>query len=126
MGRPASDSSVFTAIADPTRRAILDMLREGERPVSVIAEEMPLSASALSQHLAVLRRAGLVSQRRDGRHRHYAVRPAPLHEVAAWIAAYDKFWDNRLEKLAKHLDSAARERDAEAKRRGARGGGSKR
>jgi len=97
-------ASVFQAIADPTRRAILDLLREGDLAVSGLLSRIRSSQSALSQHLAVLRRAGLVKPRRVGRHRLYSVEPAPLREVVDWIAEYDKFWTDKLDRLGKHLD----------------------
>ena len=92
MGRIAADASVFHAIADPTRRAILDLLREGERTVSEMMDVLlrgarKVTQSAFSQHLAVLRSAGLVAAEKKGRHRVYSFRAAPLTEVADWIVA---------------------------------------
>lgn len=108
MSRVAADASVFHAIADPTRRAILDLLREGEKTVSAMLEAMRrayrLTQSAFSQHLAVLKRAGLVASRKEGRMRVYSFRPQPLTEVVDWIAAYDRFWTEKLDKLGKYLD----------------------
>jgi len=118
MGRIAADSSVFYAIADPTRRAILDLLREqaragvGEegRTVMVMLDRIGLSIAGLSQsgfsqHLAVLLRAGLVTVKRRGRLRIYALRAKPLEEIADWVAEYDKFWSEKLEGLGRYLDS---------------------
>lgn len=102
-----SGSSVFTAIADPTRRAILWSLREGERTVTDLMEPLDVSQSAFSQHLGVLRRAGLVRARREGRHQVYAVNPAALYEVASWIGHFSRFWDDRLDRLGRHLDRQA-------------------
>jgi len=112
MSRIAADASVFHAIADPTRRAILDLLREGEMTVGEMFEQVRRAArgaaritqSAFSQHLAVLRRAGLVRDRREGRMRYYAFEPAPLAEVVDWIVAYDRFWEEKLDHLGRYLD----------------------
>lgn len=104
----AADASVFHAIADPTRRAILDLLREGDKTVSAMLEAMGrayrLTQSAFSQHLGVLRRAGLVASRKEGRTRVYSFRPKPLTEVVDWIVAYDRFWSEKLDNLGRYLD----------------------
>lgn len=110
MTRLASHASPFAAIADPTRRAILDTLREGERSVNEIREALGrlaerLSQPAFSQHLAVLRRAGLVKTRRHGRRILYTFHPQPLTEVVDWIAAYDRFWTAKLDDLGRYLDA---------------------
>ncbi len=104
MHRAAADSSVFHAIADPTRRAVLELLRDGELAVSALQGSIRTSQSALSQHLAVLRRAGLVRHRKLGRLRLYRVEPAPLREVADWIALYDRFWTQKLDHLGRYLE----------------------
>jgi DNA-binding transcriptional ArsR family regulator len=99
----ASDESVFTALADPTRRAILWQLREGEKTVTELLEPMDVSQSALSQHLAVLRRAHVVRTRRDGRHQIYSVNAEALYEVITWIQHFDRFWEDRLDRLGRFL-----------------------
>ena len=104
MARPAADQSVFNAIADPTRRAILWSLKDGERTVTELLEPLDISQSALSQHLAVLRRADVVHTRREGRHQIYSVNPAALQEVVTWIRHFDRFWDDRLSRLGRYLD----------------------
>lgn len=104
MSRAAADASVFHAIADPTRRAILDALRDGERAVSDLLKPFRMTQSALSQHLAVLRRARLVQHRKEGRKRLYSVNAAPLQEVSDWIAEYDRFWTAKLDNLGSYLD----------------------
>ncbi|MFT3687007.1 MAG: metalloregulator ArsR/SmtB family transcription factor [Phycisphaerales bacterium] len=91
-------------------RAILDTLRDGERSVNEIRESLGravarLSQPAFSQHLAVLRRAGLVKTRRHGRRILYAFHPQPLTEVVDWIAAYDRFWTAKLDNLGQYLDA---------------------
>lgn len=119
MGRIAADSSVFHAIADPTRRAILDLLREefiaekdqARRTVMEMFHRLKrvsggLTQSAFSQHLKVLLSAGLVTVRKEGRMRVYAIQPRPLAEVTDWIAAYDVFWTDKLDNLGKYLDAA--------------------
>lgn len=100
----APNSDVFQAIADPKRRQILDLLREGERPVGELVPHLGVTIGAVSQHLRVLREAGLVVQRKDGRHRRYSVHPAPLREVVDWTEPYARFWKNRLQRLGRHLD----------------------
>ncbi len=115
-----ADATVFHAISDPTRRRILDLLRGGERPVSEIMAGLDLprlrgagqgdvraiSQPALSQHLGVLRRAGLVEHRKSGRHRLYAVRGEPLQEVSQWVQHFDRFWTSKLGELGRYLDRA--------------------
>jgi DNA-binding transcriptional ArsR family regulator len=104
----AARASTFAAIADPTRRAILELLRDGERNVSELQHPLRgVSQSALSQHLAVLRRARLVTPRRNGRWRYYRLEPGPLAEVADWVRHFEKFWDSRLNRLGAYLDRGA-------------------
>jgi DNA-binding transcriptional ArsR family regulator len=122
-----ADASVFHAIADPTRRSVLEALMDQELPAMEIFERVrgqaaqqggrgrgkggktggrprELTQSAFSQHLAVLRRAGLVEERRSGRHRIYRVKPAPLREVVDWIDIFDKFWTDKLSRLGAYLE----------------------
>ncbi len=104
--RPRIDA--FQAVADPTRRAILDQLRRGEAPVADIAAQFTMSRPAISRHLRVLRDARLVRERRggdDGRQRLYHVTPAPLREVALWAHAYEAFWTTNLTSLKQHLEA---------------------
>jgi len=104
MSRPLSQLDVYKAIADDNRRIVLDFLARGEQPVSVIQTRVTLSQPALSQHLKVLRDAGLVYQRRDGRERIYALNPKPLKEISDWIAQYQEFWTQKLAALGEHLE----------------------
>lgn len=107
---PASevgDASPYRAVADGTRRRILDLLAEEERSVNELLasfEDEGLSQPALSQHLKVLREAGLVTVRRDGRRRIYSLDPRPLRAIYDWVAHYERFWDAKLAALGKFLD----------------------
>ena len=96
---------VFHAIADPTRRALLNLVAEHERPVNMLAQAFSMSRSAISQHLRILKQAGLVVERKVGREHLYSLRAEPLHEVSDWVQHYEQFWRNRLELLAEHLDT---------------------
>jgi DNA-binding transcriptional ArsR family regulator len=104
MPRPAAHSSAFHAVADPTRRAILDRLRTGELPAGELAAGFRMSRPAVSRHLAVLRRARLVRERRDGRQRVYQLSPEPLSDVAKWAESYRRFWQANLQSLKRHLE----------------------
>jgi DNA-binding transcriptional ArsR family regulator len=101
MPRPAADSSVYNAIACDTRRVLLDVLLEGEASVSDLVERLEVSQPAVSQHLSVLKAAGLVDERADGRFRFYRLRPEPLAEVVRWART---FWESRLDALGAVLD----------------------
>jgi DNA-binding transcriptional ArsR family regulator len=92
------------AIAQPTRRRILDLLREGERPVGELVGLLGVSQPAVSKHLRVLREVGLVGVRSDAQRRLYRVRPEPLEEVDAWLAPYRRMWSTSLDALERHLD----------------------
>lgn len=95
---PASD--LFRALADPTRRALFERLaREGEQPVRVLTEGAGVSQPAVSQHLAVLRQAGLVAERREGRSIHYRAAPEGLKPMLDWLGFYAGFWAERFDKL---------------------------
>jgi DNA-binding transcriptional ArsR family regulator len=97
-------ADVFDAIASPVRRALLDSLRAGPRPVHEIASALPMSRPAVSQHLKVLREAELVVEERVGRERHYRLEAEPLRQVDLWVAGYEQFWRNRLKALGDLLD----------------------
>lgn len=97
-------SDVFRAIADPTRRQMLDLLRVQERTASELGAPFRISQPAVSQHLKVLRESGLVSERREGRTRRYRLEPKPLAEVGSWIAHYAHFWSEAFVALEKFLD----------------------
>jgi DNA-binding transcriptional ArsR family regulator len=96
---------VFTVLADPRRRQILDLLRDGELPVGSLAGHLRVSQPAVSKHLKVLRQAGLVDVRRDAQRRLYRVRAEPLAEIDAWLAPYRALWNRHLDALERHLDA---------------------
>jgi DNA-binding transcriptional ArsR family regulator len=98
-----ADPDVFRAISEETRREILVLLSRGERSVNELAARFPVTRPAISQHLKVLREAGLVTDRKEGRTRLYRLEPAPLGEVIDWLTFFDAFWDDRLASLARYL-----------------------
>ena len=108
--KPSVD--VFRAIADPTRRALLDMLRNEKHPALKLGKPFELTQPAISQHLKVLRQAGLVRERRVGRHRIYELDAAPLIAVRDWAAQYEEFWETKLSALGRHL----RKKDAKKRK----------
>jgi DNA-binding transcriptional ArsR family regulator len=97
-------SSTFSALADPTRRAILARLASSECSVSELAEPFDMSLPAVSKHLRVLERAGLVTRRRDAQWRHCSIEAGPLKEVADWTERYRRIWEGRLDRLEEYLD----------------------
>jgi DNA-binding transcriptional ArsR family regulator len=104
MTRPQANADVFLAIADGTRRRLLDQLgRGGEQSVTRLARRFDTSLSAISQHLRLLREAGLVTVRQSGRERLYQLNAKPLRRVAEWIAFYDRFWQDKLNALGDYL-----------------------
>ncbi len=96
----------FAALAEPSRRTILDVLRDGERPVGDLVDRLQLSQPAVSKHLRVLREAGLVEVRTDAQRRLYRIRPEPLAEVDAWLEPYRRLWTRSLDALERHLEEA--------------------
>ncbi|HVS78417.1 MAG TPA: metalloregulator ArsR/SmtB family transcription factor [Steroidobacteraceae bacterium] len=97
------ESRVFQALADPTRRAVFERLCRREMSVAEITAGFPVSQPAISQHLATLRRAGLVSERREGRKSLYRCDPAGLEPLTAWVQRYRQFWPERLARLKRVL-----------------------
>jgi DNA-binding transcriptional ArsR family regulator len=105
--------SAFQALADPTRRAVLDLLRRGSQPAGQIASAFPVSRPAISKHLRLLRRAHLVREHREGRHRVYQLNPEPLRAVDSWIEQYRVFWSTSLTNLKAFVEAEhARETEA--------------
>ena len=101
----AVPDAAFSALADPTRRAVLDLLRAGMRPAGEIARSFTVSRPAISRHLAVLRRAHLVEERREGRHRLYQLNPEPLKAVDSWLEQYRSFWIANLSSLKEFVEA---------------------
>jgi DNA-binding transcriptional ArsR family regulator len=97
-------STTWNVIADPQRRAMLELLRDRPRSVNELTEALGLSQPGTSKHLRVLREAELVTVRADAQRRVYALSPAPLAELDDWLAPYRRFWDARLDALGRHLD----------------------
>jgi DNA-binding transcriptional ArsR family regulator len=99
----------FEVLAEPTRRRILDLLRDRPRLVGELSAELGLSQPGTSKHLRVLRDAGLVKVRAEAQRRWYELDPAPLAEVDAWLAPYRWMWADRLDALERHLDADSQE-----------------
>ena len=111
--RPAASAGIaypdrdaaFSALADPTRRAVIDLLRTGMRPAGEIARCFTVSRPAISKHLGILRRAHLVDERREGRHRLYQLNPEPLKAVDSWLERYRSFWVSNLADLKAFVEA---------------------
>jgi DNA-binding transcriptional ArsR family regulator len=101
-------STTFAALADPTRRAILARLAEGEATVKELAEPFDMSLQAVSQHLKVLERAGLITRGRDAQYRPCRFESAPLEEAIGWIEQHQKVWTDRFDQLEQHLRNIQR------------------
>ena len=114
MSHPGSTSSsldtVFGALAHPTRRAILFRLRSGPASVGDLAEPFGASQQAISKHIGVLRKAGLIEQLKHGRESRCSLRPGPLEQADLWMALYRPLWDERFDKLAAYLEAATRKK----------------
>ncbi len=100
-----SMESVFTVLAEPSRRAILTLLASGERSVGDLGSALNLSQPSVSKHLRVLRDAGFVEATIDAQRRVYRILPQPLQEVDAWMAPFRRYWEARVDALERHLDS---------------------
>ena len=97
-------SSSWQALSDPHRRAVLALLLERPRPVGELVEQLGQSQPGTSQHLKVLREAGLVQVRQDANRRVYALDPGPMRELDVWLAPYRRLWNESLDELGRHLD----------------------
>lgn len=104
---PMGPAAAWTALADPHRRAALELLRERPRSVAEVGAHLGLSQPSTSKHLKVLREAGLVSVRQDAQRRIYAVEPQPLAELHEWLGRYRALWDESLDRLERRLDATA-------------------
>jgi len=98
------DAVTFAVLAEPTRREILDLLRDGERPVGDLVDALGMAQPAVSKHLRVLRDAGLVTVRAEAQRRYYGLRPEPLADIDGWLAPYRRLWSASLDKLERHLE----------------------
>src|SRR3954469_5796258 len=103
-----AEMAVLEAIAEPTRRRILDAVRVGERSVGELVDEVGMHQPGVSRHLKILRDAGLVEVRRDAQRRLYRLRAEPLRELDAWLEPYRAEWSGRLDSLERHLQRTAR------------------
>jgi DNA-binding transcriptional ArsR family regulator len=101
-------ATTFDVLAEPTRRRILDLLLDRERPVGELVTKLKLSQPGVSKHLRVLREAGLVSVRNEAQRRIYEIRAEPLEEIAEWLEPYRRLWADRLDALERHLDEEER------------------
>ncbi|NNC77024.1 MAG: winged helix-turn-helix transcriptional regulator [Woeseiaceae bacterium] len=101
----AGRKSVFSAISDPTRRRILDSLRTGEIGAGDLASQFPISRPAIARHVRVLRKAGLVSERRDATRRYYSLKPDALTEIDRWLAPYRLFWAAQVTDLKHYVEN---------------------
>jgi DNA-binding transcriptional ArsR family regulator len=110
-----ADLAVLEVIAEPTRRRILDAVREGERSVSELVEQVGMHQPGVSRHLKVLRDAGLVEVRRDAQRRLYRLRAEPLRELDAWLEPYRAEWSGRLDSLERHLRRTTKPTPSSAK-----------
>jgi len=109
--------AAFQALADPTRRAVLDLLRRGTQPAGEIASAFTVSRPAISKHLRLLRRAHLVREHREGRNRVYQLNPEPLRAVDSWIEQYRSFWSASLTNLKAFVEAEhAREAHAASRK----------
>ncbi len=100
----SAERHIFKALADPTRREILALLRDGSRPAGEIAQRFPVSRPAISKHLRQLRAAKLVIETRDGRERLYQLNAAPLKAVDAWLAQYRRYWRLQLQNVKTYVE----------------------
>ena len=103
----------FGALADATRRGILDQLAEGDSSVTKLAEPFDISLPAISKHLRVLEKAGLLSQEKDGRVRRCRLDAGPMKEASDWISQYRRFWEKKLDSLADYLDQLQADQQSE-------------
>lgn len=120
--RSAQLDATFQALADPTRRAILARVSRGERNVSELAEPFDMSLAAVSKHLKVLERAGLLSRKQLGRVHNLRLEAGPLKEAAMWISFYQKFWGRQLDSLGEFLKTVDAEKTTSKMKRKSRDG----
>jgi len=114
-------SATLSALADPTRRAILARLMRGESDVGALAEPFDMTLPAISKHLKVLEHAGLIARGREAQRRPCRLKAAPLREVSEWVAAYRQFWEQRLDRLEDYLQKVQTPRQRKRKAHGRKG-----
>jgi len=110
MARAATTSDVFNAIAEPQRRQILMLLREGERPVNELAHELGMAQPGTSKHLRVLREVGLVRDRKAGKQRMYGLDARGLQPVHEWTGGFERFWNESFDRLDAYVQDLKQER----------------
>ncbi|MFJ7755366.1 ArsR/SmtB family transcription factor [Peribacillus muralis] len=115
MSSSAEKYDVFQAVADPTRRKVLQLLAGGELPISAITSHFPMSRTAIAKHLHILSEAELVSGRKVGREKRFRLQPEPLNELKEWLSFYDRFWDNKLS-ILKHVVENPEEKGLQVKK----------
>jgi DNA-binding transcriptional ArsR family regulator len=98
-------ADVYRALADPNRRRILELLREQDRSVLALGSHLPITTGAVSQHLQLLRRSGLVSRTKPGKQRIYRLEARRLREVDAWLNDFRAFWEGRMDRFGRYLDA---------------------
>jgi DNA-binding transcriptional ArsR family regulator len=108
----AQKHDVFQAIADPTRREILKLLSEKERPISEISSHFPVSRTAVAKHLHILEEANLISGQKVGREKRFRLHPEPLAELQQWLSYYEQFWSNKLSMLKHIVEREAKQGDS--------------
>jgi len=106
MRHVQTDQLVFRAIADPTRRAIIDLLADGDRSIGDIAAGFDMTRPAVAKHLAILKDGRVIDVEKRGRERIHRLRPDTLKSAASWINQFDKFWDDRLAKLKEVVEDS--------------------
>lgn len=105
MSSASPKIDVFQAIADPTRRKLLKLLVDEEKPVTVLSGHFPMSRTAVSKHLRILSDAGLVKERKVGRETRYRLEPEPLLELKRWLAFYERYWENKMAALKRFVEA---------------------
>lgn len=117
MPRAATTTDVFNAIAEPRRRQIIDLLAQASRPQAVgdLVEALQLPQPAVSKHLAVLRKVGVVSVRKEGQHRLYELNAVELRPVHDWVKTYERFWSGQLARIKERAEKIAAQRAAKSK-----------
>jgi DNA-binding transcriptional ArsR family regulator len=118
--------SAFAVLAEPSRRALLNLLASSERSVGELERRLRMPQPSVSKHLRVLREAGFVESRVEAQRRVYRLRPEPLMEVDSWLAPFRRFWSAHVDALERHLDRMERQPAPKRRKRGGRPGGRKR